>query len=115
LLSLREPLSDVVVASADPAEAARGYIDDFHGGALKLVGDREHEVTSFIPSQPSTGCWGKPGAARREGGAATREPDAVSSLTRIGERLHRSALLDRQHTDAEFRTSVPIDTVEALT
>jgi len=32
---------DVVVATADPAEAARGYIHDFHGGALKLVGDRE--------------------------------------------------------------------------
>jgi pyruvate/2-oxoglutarate dehydrogenase complex dihydrolipoamide dehydrogenase (E3) component len=32
---------DVVVASADPAETARGYIHDFHGGALKLVGDRE--------------------------------------------------------------------------
>jgi pyruvate/2-oxoglutarate dehydrogenase complex dihydrolipoamide dehydrogenase (E3) component len=32
---------DVVVASADPAESARGYIHDFHRGALKLVGDRE--------------------------------------------------------------------------
>lgn len=32
---------DVVVASADPAETARGYIHDFHGGALKLVGDRQ--------------------------------------------------------------------------
>jgi pyruvate/2-oxoglutarate dehydrogenase complex dihydrolipoamide dehydrogenase (E3) component len=32
---------DVIVASADPAETARGYIHDFHGGALKLVGDRE--------------------------------------------------------------------------
>ena len=31
---------DVVVARADPAETARGYIHDFHGGALKLVGDR---------------------------------------------------------------------------
>jgi pyruvate/2-oxoglutarate dehydrogenase complex dihydrolipoamide dehydrogenase (E3) component len=31
---------DVVVATADPAESARGYIHDFHGGALKLVGDR---------------------------------------------------------------------------
>ena len=31
---------DVIVASADPAETARGYIHDFHGGALKLVGDR---------------------------------------------------------------------------
>jgi len=35
---------DVVVASADPAEAARGYIHDFHGGMLKLVGDRERGV-----------------------------------------------------------------------
>jgi len=35
---------DVVVASADPGEAARGYIHDFHGGALKLVGDRERGV-----------------------------------------------------------------------
>jgi pyruvate/2-oxoglutarate dehydrogenase complex dihydrolipoamide dehydrogenase (E3) component len=35
---------DVVVASADPAETARGYIHDFHKGALKLVGDRERGV-----------------------------------------------------------------------
>src|SRR6185295_12040796 len=35
---------DVVVASADPAETARGYIHDFHGGALKLVGDRNRRV-----------------------------------------------------------------------
>jgi pyruvate/2-oxoglutarate dehydrogenase complex dihydrolipoamide dehydrogenase (E3) component len=35
---------DVVVASADPAETARGYIHDFSGGALKLVGDRERGV-----------------------------------------------------------------------
>jgi pyruvate/2-oxoglutarate dehydrogenase complex dihydrolipoamide dehydrogenase (E3) component len=35
---------DVVVATADPAEAARGYIHDFHGGALKLIGDRERGV-----------------------------------------------------------------------
>ena len=35
---------DVVVANADPAESARGYIHDFHGGALKLVGDRERGV-----------------------------------------------------------------------
>ena len=35
---------DVVVASADPAETSRGYIHDFHGGALKLVGDRERGV-----------------------------------------------------------------------
>lgn len=32
---------DVVVALADPGEAARGYIHDFRHGALKLVGDRE--------------------------------------------------------------------------
>jgi pyruvate/2-oxoglutarate dehydrogenase complex dihydrolipoamide dehydrogenase (E3) component len=35
---------DVIVATADPAEAARGYIHDFHGGALKLVGDRTRGV-----------------------------------------------------------------------
>jgi pyruvate/2-oxoglutarate dehydrogenase complex dihydrolipoamide dehydrogenase (E3) component len=35
---------DVVVASADPAETARGYIHDFHRGALKLVADRERGV-----------------------------------------------------------------------
>ncbi len=35
---------DVVVAGADPAESARGYIHDFHGGALKLVGDRARGV-----------------------------------------------------------------------
>ncbi|HET9315851.1 MAG TPA: NAD(P)/FAD-dependent oxidoreductase, partial [Vicinamibacteria bacterium] len=35
---------DVVVASADPAETARGYIHDFHRGALKLVGDRARGV-----------------------------------------------------------------------
>jgi pyruvate/2-oxoglutarate dehydrogenase complex dihydrolipoamide dehydrogenase (E3) component len=35
---------DVVVASADPAESARGYIHDFHSGAIKLVGDRERGV-----------------------------------------------------------------------
>jgi pyruvate/2-oxoglutarate dehydrogenase complex dihydrolipoamide dehydrogenase (E3) component len=35
---------DVIVARADPAEAARGYIHDFHGGALKLVGDRSSGV-----------------------------------------------------------------------
>jgi pyruvate/2-oxoglutarate dehydrogenase complex dihydrolipoamide dehydrogenase (E3) component len=36
----RERGLDVVVATADPAETARGYIHDFHGGALKLVADR---------------------------------------------------------------------------
>jgi pyruvate/2-oxoglutarate dehydrogenase complex dihydrolipoamide dehydrogenase (E3) component len=35
---------DVVVACADPAETARGYIHDFDRGALKLVGDRERGV-----------------------------------------------------------------------
>jgi pyruvate/2-oxoglutarate dehydrogenase complex dihydrolipoamide dehydrogenase (E3) component len=35
---------DVVVASADPAKAVRGYIHDFHQGALKLVADRERGV-----------------------------------------------------------------------
>jgi pyruvate/2-oxoglutarate dehydrogenase complex dihydrolipoamide dehydrogenase (E3) component len=35
---------DVIVASADPGESARGYIHDFHRGALKLVGDRERGV-----------------------------------------------------------------------
>ena len=35
---------DVVVASTDPAEAARGYIHDFHGGMMKLVGDRRRGV-----------------------------------------------------------------------
>jgi pyruvate/2-oxoglutarate dehydrogenase complex dihydrolipoamide dehydrogenase (E3) component len=35
---------DVAVAGADPAEAARGYIHDFHGGALKLVADRKRGV-----------------------------------------------------------------------
>jgi pyruvate/2-oxoglutarate dehydrogenase complex dihydrolipoamide dehydrogenase (E3) component len=35
---------DVVVASADPAESARGYIHDFHRGVLKLVADRQRGV-----------------------------------------------------------------------
>jgi pyruvate/2-oxoglutarate dehydrogenase complex dihydrolipoamide dehydrogenase (E3) component len=35
---------DVVVASADPGESTRGYIHDFHGGVLKLVGDRQRGV-----------------------------------------------------------------------
>ena len=35
---------DVVVATADPAETARGSIHDFHKGALKLVADRERGV-----------------------------------------------------------------------
>ena len=35
---------DVLVTTADPAESARGYIHDFHGGALKLVADRDRGV-----------------------------------------------------------------------
>jgi pyruvate/2-oxoglutarate dehydrogenase complex dihydrolipoamide dehydrogenase (E3) component len=35
---------DVIVASADPAQTARGAIHDFHQGALKLIGDRERGV-----------------------------------------------------------------------
>jgi pyruvate/2-oxoglutarate dehydrogenase complex dihydrolipoamide dehydrogenase (E3) component len=35
---------EVITVSADPGEAARGYIHDFHGGALKLVGDRAKGV-----------------------------------------------------------------------
>jgi pyruvate/2-oxoglutarate dehydrogenase complex dihydrolipoamide dehydrogenase (E3) component len=35
---------DVIVATADPAETARGYIHDFHGGALKLIADRSRGV-----------------------------------------------------------------------
>ena len=35
---------DVVVAHTDPAESARGYIHDFHNGAIKLVGDRQRGV-----------------------------------------------------------------------
>ena len=35
---------DVAVATTDPGEAARGYIHDFRGGTIKLVGDRERGV-----------------------------------------------------------------------
>ena len=35
---------DVETAFTDPAESARGYIHDFHGGMLKLVGDRGRGV-----------------------------------------------------------------------
>jgi len=35
---------DVVTGSADPADASRGYIHDFHGGAVKLVADRGRGV-----------------------------------------------------------------------
>ncbi len=40
----RERGLDVVIATADTAETARGYIHDFHGGMLKLVGDRKRGV-----------------------------------------------------------------------
>src|SRR5438445_887046 len=40
----RERGLDVVTASTDPVETARGYIHDFHGGALKLIGDRGRGV-----------------------------------------------------------------------
>jgi pyruvate/2-oxoglutarate dehydrogenase complex dihydrolipoamide dehydrogenase (E3) component len=40
----RERGIDVVTASAEPGETARGYIHDFHGGAIKLVGDRRQGV-----------------------------------------------------------------------
>jgi pyruvate/2-oxoglutarate dehydrogenase complex dihydrolipoamide dehydrogenase (E3) component len=35
---------DAIVAAADPAETARGFIHGFHGGAIKLVGDRGRAV-----------------------------------------------------------------------
>jgi len=35
---------DVVLATVDPGDTARGYIHDFHGGAIKLVGDRRRGV-----------------------------------------------------------------------
>lgn len=35
---------DIAVATVDPAETARGYIQDFHGGTLKLVADRSRGV-----------------------------------------------------------------------
>jgi pyruvate/2-oxoglutarate dehydrogenase complex dihydrolipoamide dehydrogenase (E3) component len=40
----REKGIDVAIASTDPAEAARGYIADFHQGTLKLVADRKRGV-----------------------------------------------------------------------
>src|SRR5205823_3160560 len=40
----RERGLDVVTASTDPGETARGYIHDFHGGMIKLVGDRGRKV-----------------------------------------------------------------------
>ena len=35
---------DVAVVTADPAQAVRGYIHDFHRGALKLIADRARGV-----------------------------------------------------------------------
>jgi pyruvate/2-oxoglutarate dehydrogenase complex dihydrolipoamide dehydrogenase (E3) component len=43
-MAARERGLNVVTASTDPAEAARGYIHDFHGGTLKLIGDRDRGV-----------------------------------------------------------------------
>jgi pyruvate/2-oxoglutarate dehydrogenase complex dihydrolipoamide dehydrogenase (E3) component len=40
----REQGIDVETASTDPADSARGSIHDFHGGMLKLVGDRRRGV-----------------------------------------------------------------------
>ncbi|HEY2599084.1 MAG TPA: NAD(P)/FAD-dependent oxidoreductase [Candidatus Dormibacteraeota bacterium] len=40
----RERGIDVETASTDPADSARGSIHDFHGGMLKLVGDRQRGV-----------------------------------------------------------------------
>jgi pyruvate/2-oxoglutarate dehydrogenase complex dihydrolipoamide dehydrogenase (E3) component len=40
----RERGLNVITASADPAETARGYIHDFHDGAIKLVADRDRGV-----------------------------------------------------------------------
>ena len=40
----RERGIEVVTAFTDPAEAARGYIHDFKGGVVKLVGDKKKGV-----------------------------------------------------------------------
>jgi pyruvate/2-oxoglutarate dehydrogenase complex dihydrolipoamide dehydrogenase (E3) component len=40
----RERGVDVVVASTDPGETARGYIHDFHNGVVKVIGDRKRGV-----------------------------------------------------------------------
>jgi len=40
----RESGMDVVVASTDPGETARGYIHDFHNGVVKVIGDRKRGV-----------------------------------------------------------------------
>jgi pyruvate/2-oxoglutarate dehydrogenase complex dihydrolipoamide dehydrogenase (E3) component len=43
-VAARERGLNVVTATTDPAETARGYIHDFHGGTLKLIGDRDRGV-----------------------------------------------------------------------
>jgi pyruvate/2-oxoglutarate dehydrogenase complex dihydrolipoamide dehydrogenase (E3) component len=43
-VAARERGLNVVTATADPAETARGYIHDFHEGTLKLIGDRDRGV-----------------------------------------------------------------------
>jgi pyruvate/2-oxoglutarate dehydrogenase complex dihydrolipoamide dehydrogenase (E3) component len=43
-VAARERGINVVTASTDPAETARGYIHDFHSGTLKLIGDRDRGV-----------------------------------------------------------------------
>jgi pyruvate/2-oxoglutarate dehydrogenase complex dihydrolipoamide dehydrogenase (E3) component len=48
-LAARAKGIDVAVTSADPAETARGYIHDFHGGALKLIADRKRGVPTRNP------------------------------------------------------------------
>src|SRR5205085_3514354 len=40
----RERGIDVVTSFTDPAEAARGYIHDFKGGVVKVVGDKKKGV-----------------------------------------------------------------------
>jgi len=40
----REQGIEVIVASTDPGETARGYIHDFHNGVVKVVGDRSRGV-----------------------------------------------------------------------
>ncbi|HSS94066.1 MAG TPA: NAD(P)/FAD-dependent oxidoreductase [Candidatus Dormibacteraeota bacterium] len=40
----RERGINVITASTDPADTARGYIYDFHNGTLKLIGDRDRAV-----------------------------------------------------------------------
>jgi pyruvate/2-oxoglutarate dehydrogenase complex dihydrolipoamide dehydrogenase (E3) component len=44
VMAAKERGLNVITASADPAEAARGYIHDFHDGAITLVADRDRGV-----------------------------------------------------------------------